>query len=99
LKKSLREEDTISRIGGDEFVVLIPHLERTEDIYPIIQKIIMTFSKAYIVKKRSLICTASIGLVVFPSGGTTFTSLIRNADMAMYQAKHQGGARFSSYSI
>lgn len=98
LKKSLREEDTIARIGGDEFVVLIPHLTHEKDVYPIAEKVIQKLSAPYRIKKLSLLCPVSIGIAVFPTGGLTPSELLRNADTAMYQAKNNGGERFSFYS-
>ncbi len=99
LKKVLREADTISRIGGDEFVVLITNLEQEENIYPIAHKVVNALSDPYLVKKRSLLCPGSVGISIFPTGGTTCEELIRNADSAMYRAKNAGGARFSSHTF
>lgn len=98
LKKTLRAEDTVSRIGGDEFVVIITHLEQENDVSPIAQKLIASLSNSYIVEKHAFICTASIGVAMFPSGGTIFRDLIKNADEAMYDAKRAGGARVFFYS-
>jgi diguanylate cyclase (GGDEF)-like protein len=98
LKETLRAEDTVSRIGGDEFVILIPHLEHEKDVSPIAEKLIKSLSDTYIVGKHLLTCRASMGITFFPSGGLTFRSLIKNADAAMYKAKKAGGSRFEFYS-
>lgn len=98
LKKTLRKADTVARIGGDEFVVLIPRLEREKDVYPIARKVINALSEDYIIEKHSLTCPASMGIAIFPDGGDTFTALLKNADKAMYRAKNEGGDRFATYS-
>jgi len=98
LKSSLRKEDTVSRIGGDEFVILINNLDKKTDIEPIAQKIIFALSSAYDFGKNELTCPASLGISVFPEDGHTFKVLIRNSDRAMYKAKKEGGARFSTYT-
>ncbi len=98
LKQLLREEDTISRIGGDEFIVLISNLKREKDILPIAQKVNNALGKPYDLQNYKLICTASIGVSIFPSGGTTSDELIRHADIAMYRAKKKGGDLVLSYT-
>lgn len=98
LKKTLREEDTVSRTGGDEFVILIPHLTRKEDITPIAQKVIKALADPYVVRAHTLTCTASMGISLFPSGGMTYRDLIKNADEAMYEAKRKGGSCFVSFT-
>ena len=97
LKKALREEDTISRIGGDEFVALIANLEKEKDVSSIAQKIVKILADSYVVNKHHLTCSASLGISFFPTGGNTFNELIRHADLAMYKAKKEGGSRFSFY--
>lgn len=98
LKKTLREEDTVSRIGGDEFVILVPHLTRKEDIDPIAEKVIKVLARPYVVGTHSLTCTASMGISLFPSEGMTYRDLIKHADAAMYKAKREGGSRFAFYT-
>ncbi|HUX79858.1 MAG TPA: diguanylate cyclase [Alphaproteobacteria bacterium] len=98
LRKTFREADTIARMGGDEFIVLLLNLEQEKDIYPIAEKVVKTLSAPYLVKKHVLICPGSAGISLYPTGGTTFEELIRHADNAMYEAKNEGGARVSSYN-
>jgi diguanylate cyclase (GGDEF) domain len=95
LRRTLREEDTISRLGGDEFVVLIEHLgrdpaEADRQIREIARKIRAALAPAYHLNGHELHMTASIGHVVFPRDGQTMETLLRHADLAMYQAKKAG---------
>lgn len=92
---TLREEDTISRLGGDEFVVLIENLgaqpERAEQqIQEIADKIRTALGAPYHLDGHELYVTASIGYVTFPRDGESMETLLRHADMAMYQAKQLG---------
>ena len=95
LRRTLREEDTISRLGGDEFVVLLESLgddpERADrQVMEIGHKIRHALSPAYHLDGHELHVTASIGYVVFPRDGHNMETLLRHADLAMYQAKHAG---------
>ncbi len=97
LKKTIRAVDTIGRIGGDEFIVLISDLEKEENVTVIAQKIIKSFAEPYILGKLSFMCSASIGIAIFPKGGRKHMELIKNADSAMYEAKNRGGSCFVFY--
>ncbi len=95
LRRTLREEDTISRLGGDEFVVLLEHLGRDDDetdrqVREIARKIRTALAPAYHLNGHELHMTASIGYVAFPRDGETMETLLRHADLAMYQAKKAG---------
>ena len=95
LRRTLREEDTISRLGGDEFVVLLEHLGRDPEeadrqVREIARKIRTALAPAYHLNGHELHMTASIGYVAFPRDGQTMETLLRHADLAMYQAKKAG---------
>lgn len=90
LEKSLRKSDTIARIGGDEFVLLIPEIKLKEDIVRIAQKILDCFIKPFIFNERKIKITTSIGVAVFPEEGDDFEYLMMKADKAMYCAKEKG---------
>ncbi len=95
LRETLREEDTISRLGGDEFVVLLEALDTDPmgvdgQLVEIGNKIRQALAPAYHLSGHELHVTASIGYVVFPRDGRDMETLMRHADLAMYQAKHAG---------
>lgn len=97
LKTVVRDADTIARFGGDEFVVLLTEITELRDIRPIAGKILKTVAKPYEVGSHVIRLTTSLGISLAPQDGNDSTTLIRNADIAMYQAK-QHNNRFSYYS-
>jgi diguanylate cyclase (GGDEF)-like protein len=94
LKGLVREMDTVARVGGDEFVILIPDVSRAEDISVIAQKLLASVGRPLQVEGRALQITASIGVATYPSDGEDAESLLRNADTAMYRAKEVGRNNF-----
>jgi len=97
LHATLREGDTIARFGGDEFLLILPDLETIEDAIQVAQKIIDSFCKPFLIDTHQLVVTTSIGIAVYPDDGTDDDILLRNADIAMYQAKQAGRARYEIY--
>jgi diguanylate cyclase (GGDEF)-like protein/PAS domain S-box-containing protein len=98
LVNQLRVGDTICRIGGDEFVVVLPEVKRSSDVAQVAQKVIEQLSMPVAVDGRELIVTASIGIAVFPDDGAEAETLIRNADAAMYHAKELGRANYQFFT-
>ena len=98
LKEILRSEDTISRLGGDEFTVILDDIK--DDSYPSIvaQKIIDTLSEPFELKEEVAYIGASIGIAIYPDDGTTKEALIKNADTAMYKAKNEGKNVFKYFT-
>jgi len=94
----VRESDTVSRQGGDEFVVLLAGLGAAQDARHIAQKLIKALSRPYLLDNHELAVTASIGIAMFPGDGESASELMRNADAAMYRAKSEGRNRFEFYS-
>lgn len=90
LKESLRESDTVARIGGDEFVVILPGLGAEDDVIRVAKKILASISLPIEVDMNALTTTASIGIAIYPNHGENETELTNNADIAMYEAKTSG---------
>ncbi len=90
LRATAREEDTIARIGGDEFVILLENINTKDQIETVTQKILAIFDKPFIVDRHELFVGASIGVSVFPKDGEDHENLLNNADTAMYRAKAGG---------
>ena len=97
LSAGLREGDTVARLGGDEFVLILPDLETIEDAIQVARKIVDSFCKPFFVDTHQLVVTTSIGIAVYPNDGTDEGILLKNADIAMYQAKQAGRARYQLY--
>jgi len=86
----LRESDSAARIGGDEFVVLLPLIEEAADAVAVAEKIRTALNQPFIIAGHSLSISSSIGVAVYPEHGSDEKSLQKNADTAMYYAKEAG---------
>ena len=86
----VRSSDTVSRQGGDEFVVLLSEMEQPEDAAITARRMLHSVAEAHSINDRDLHITTSIGVSVFPDDGMDAETLIKNADTAMYQAKENG---------
>ena len=98
LRKTLRESDTLARIGGDEFNILIEGFNQHIDLEPILNKIIDAFHLSFLCGEHDIKTTASIGISVFPEDGESISDLIKNADLAMYRSKDTGRNRYSFFT-
>lgn len=90
LKSQVRENDIVARLGGDEFVIVLVHCNSLLNIDSVGQKILTALAKPYCFEEKSIHCTASIGVAIYPSDATNIDELLRNADHAMYGAKSKG---------
>jgi diguanylate cyclase (GGDEF)-like protein/PAS domain S-box-containing protein len=97
----LRESDTLARIGGDEFLLLMPELGAISDVEVLIKKMHLLLYEPFSVEKQDIFVSFSIGISVFPEDGKNADTLIKHADMAMYQSKRQkkGGYQFFSNNL
>lgn len=95
LRSVLREEDTVTRLGGDEFIILLPDVD-VDGATRVAQKILSALVKSYQIGLNDLTLTASIGIALYPIDGSSLETLAKNADTAMYRAKQEGrqGFRF-----
>jgi diguanylate cyclase (GGDEF)-like protein/PAS domain S-box-containing protein len=91
LSAALRGTDTVARIGGDEFALILPDLHDPRAAALIAQKLIATLDQPFELEDRSPQLRASIGIAIFPEDGTSAEQLLQNADLAMYVAKAEGG--------
>src|SRR5213075_1335812 len=90
LQGSIRASDTISRLGGDEFTILLNDTSSTEAIFAVAIKILQSLSRPFRVNGHELFVTASIGISLFPNDGDDVEMLLKSADSAMYRAKELG---------
>ncbi len=97
LKGCVREEDTVARIGGDEFIVVLEDIFSLEDAARVAQKVVHTLSTPFAIEGKKLLIGASIGISIFPLHGRDPEILIKNADKAMYEIKEAGKNGFGFY--
>src|SRR5438067_671620 len=90
LVRGVRREDTVARLSGDEFVLLVKKMGRQEEITPIVAGILERMQQNFFVEETPLRVTVSIGIAMFPQDGETVEDLLKNADTAMYEAKQNG---------
>jgi len=98
LKECVNEDDTVARMGGDEFILLFPYVKEIKEMEHMAQKILDTLKKPFIIENNELYVTTSIGLSIFPLDGKDIDVLIKNADMAMYRAKDQGRDNYQFFT-
>ena len=91
LLSSTRHADTISRYGGDEFVVLLPDVDGKDSATEVAQKIHLRLAEPFVISGRAIAMTACIGIAVYPGDGETPDALLERADSGMYQAKEHAG--------
>ncbi|WBL14474.1 sensor domain-containing diguanylate cyclase [Sutcliffiella sp. NC1] len=96
LENCVREEDLISRIGGDEFIIVLEETDN-EDVRKIAERIVSAISERYDLNGNKTEVTPSIGISVFPEHGEEIEVLLKNADKAMYAAKNNGKAQYVFY--
>jgi diguanylate cyclase (GGDEF)-like protein/PAS domain S-box-containing protein len=87
----LRAEDTIARMGGDEFTVLLPGIDQPESAAKVAQKLLDALAQPIVIDGQELFAAGSIGISIFPEDGQDPQTLLKHADVAMYRAKEQGG--------
>jgi diguanylate cyclase (GGDEF)-like protein len=93
VRQLLRTADTVARMGGDEFMLLLPEISQPQDAASIAHKVLDAIRQPIQLDGRSVTVLASIGTVVYPDDGEDSDTLMRRADQAMYRAKAEGGDR------
>jgi diguanylate cyclase (GGDEF)-like protein len=90
LKSSVRESDTVARMGGDEFTLIFENVNGKDDADILVKKVLAVFDQPFQLKDHELRITASIGVSLYPRDGQDADTLLKHADIAMYQAKQYG---------
>ena len=94
----VREVDSVARIGGDEFVVVLTGVAHKSDVSAIAQKVLDALSRPFMLEGREVFISASVGIASFPRDGQDETTLLKNADSAMYHAKERGKGNYQFYA-
>ncbi|MEE9200774.1 MAG: diguanylate cyclase, partial [Candidatus Brocadiales bacterium] len=98
LVNCIRESDTVARMGGDEFTLLLPRISHVENVVNIAGKVLGEVKQPVILDGNRLNITTSIGIALYPADGEDAETLLKNADAAMYKAKEQGRNNFQFFS-
>jgi diguanylate cyclase len=97
LKRFVRDEDTVARFGGDEFIILLNQMRHVDEAAVFAKAIPQLFQEPFQHEQHELYITASLGISVYPNDGEDIDTLIANADVAMYRAKEKGGSTYQFY--
>ncbi|MCP4268842.1 MAG: diguanylate cyclase, partial [Candidatus Brocadiaceae bacterium] len=98
LSDCARKSDTIARFGGDEFTLIFPDVSISRGIGIVVQRILNDLSKPFNLLNGEYTIGASIGISLYPSNGVNAEELVRNADIAMYQAKQNGRNNYQFFT-
>ena len=98
LQSKIRSGDTVGRLGGDEFIVLLGGLTDAAEASPVVENLLNRFRDSFRIDGRELVLTASIGIAVYPNDGSSPSELLRNADSAMYYSKDEGRNTYSYFT-
>jgi diguanylate cyclase (GGDEF)-like protein/PAS domain S-box-containing protein len=98
LLKCIREEDTVARIGGDEFLIMLPNLERGDEAYRVAEKVIASIAEPLAIQGHQIFTTTSVGISIFPDDSTNSVDLIKYADSALYEAKGRGRNNYQFFT-
>ncbi|MES9833873.1 MAG: EAL domain-containing protein [Candidatus Thiodiazotropha sp. DIVDIV] len=99
IQEQLRTEDTLARVGGDEFLAIIPDVTNlSTDLERVVTRLLNTTEVPVILNSREVTISSSLGIAIYPEDGDTVSSLMSNADIAMYDAKHAGRNTFRFFT-
>lgn len=91
-------DNTVARLGGDEFIILLPNISHSYQAVKVADRIVHALVKPIIIRQKEFYISTSIGITAYPEDGTDVDSLVKNADIAMYRAKHQGKNTYQHYT-
>ncbi len=98
IASALRGNSTVARLGGDEFLIILPSLESPEDSETVADRILNAFAVPYILNNQEVFISTSIGIAIYPTDSENSSTLLQQADAAMYQAKHKGKSAFHRFT-
>lgn len=98
IESLLRKSDTIARFGGDEFLLLLPEIKDEQDAEKIAEKIFNTFQEKFMLVEKKLKVTVSMGIAIYPEHGDNISTLLKNADLALYEVKDKGRNDYKLYN-
>lgn len=98
LSGCVRESDTVARLGGDEFTLILGELDDLSSVERIVQNILRKLAEPFQLQDKPAYVSGSVGVTIYPKDGGDSDTLIKNADQAMYAAKHQGRNRYSYFT-
>lgn len=90
LRQNIRGEDTVARIGGDEFIIILSNISHAGNAALVASKIILSLSEPFVVHENTCLIGVSIGISIFPDDSDEMETLVTQSDKAMYKAKEQG---------
>jgi diguanylate cyclase (GGDEF)-like protein/PAS domain S-box-containing protein len=93
-----RQTDTVSRIGGDEFVIVLSQIESNQDAALVANEVVSALTQPFLIEQHTILISCSIGIGIYPLHGSDVVSLMRVADQAMYEAKRAGRGCFRFYT-
>ena len=98
ISNCVRKSDTVARLSGDEFIVILPQLAQIFHVDDIAQKIVFSMAEPFHLRNEVTHISASIGITLYPNDATSIEDLMKNADQAMYESKKNGRNRFSHFT-
>ncbi len=99
LSGRLRQNDTISRLGGDEFIILLPAIDQAEDAAEVAKIVLESFEQPFVCNEHLISCTISIGIAIYPDDAQDMEVLLKNADAAMYYVKAHGKNSYHLFAL
>lgn len=99
LKTSIREIDTVARLSGDEFTIILTDITSDEDIELVASRVVQSVGAPYFFEGHELFISASVGIAIYPTDGDNSSDLLRNADVAMYHAKEKGRNNYQFFNL
>ncbi len=98
LRNVVSTVDTVGRLGGDEFIIILSGFKDEKEAHPIVENLLKQFRDMFIINNREMMLTTSVGIAIYPTDANNSSELLRNADSAMYDAKAHGRNTFSYYT-
>lgn len=98
IENIIKDGDILARFGGDEFLILMKDIEDENEVVEFAKQVLDKMSQPFLMNRYKHFLTASVGVSIYPEGGKDLTTLVKNADMAMYRAKKGGGNNFYVYN-